>query len=206
MRSVRFLLGVLAVASCQLASAAQISFSGRVVDPAAGALTTWVYQGTYTPAVSGLTAVITNATLTLTRSGGLTYTFTSPLLGDPEDNQITVINGGSGFKVRNYFGGTPSGIGTNYSLLTIDVASTGAATVASEANIEALRIAASQVTGSLNISPRGVFSSGALTLESPVPQPVPEPAGVAVLLGCCFAGGFRLLRRRVCIKQSWPAV
>ena len=202
MRSVRFLLGVLAVASCHLASAAQINFSGRVVNPGAEALTTWVYQGTYTPALSGLTAVITNATLTLTRSGGLTYTFTSPLLGDPEDNQITVINGGSGFKVRNYFGGTPSGIGTNYSLLTIDVASTGAATVASEANIEALRIAASQVTGSLNISPRGVFSSGALTLESPVPQPVPEPAGVAVLLGCCFAGGVRLLRRRVCIKQS----
>lgn len=200
MRSVRLMIAVLALASCQLASAAQINFSGTVVDPVAEALTTWVYQGTYTPAVSGLTAVVTNATLTLTRSTGLSYTFTSPLLGDPEDNQITLINGGSGFKVRNYFGTTPAGIGTNFSLLTIDVASSGSATVASQANIEALRIAASQVTGAFNINPRGVFSSSALTLESPVPQPVPEPGSVAVLVGCCLAGGLRLLRRRVCSK------
>ncbi|MFN5434922.1 MAG: hypothetical protein ACK5ES_10195, partial [Planctomyces sp.] len=79
------MLGVLAGASCQLASAAQISFSGTVVDPAAEALTTWVYQGTYTPAASGLAAAITNATLTLTRSGGLLYTFTSPLVGAPSN-------------------------------------------------------------------------------------------------------------------------
>lgn len=202
MHSVRLMLGVLAVASCQLASAAQISFSGTVVDPAAEALTTWVYVGTYTPAASGLTAAITNATLTLTRSGGLTYTFTSPLVGSPSNNQLLLVNGGSGFKIRNKFSTTPSGIGSSYSLLTIDVASVGAATVASEANIEALRIAATQVTGAFDFSPQGVFSSEALTLESPVPQPVPEPAGVAMLLACCLAGGVRLFRRRVCIKQS----
>ncbi|MFM7830897.1 MAG: hypothetical protein ACKPJD_03865, partial [Planctomycetaceae bacterium] len=77
----------------------------------------------------------------------MSYTFTSPLLGTPENNQLILINGGSGFKIRNFFGGTPTGIGTNYSLLTIDVASVGSATIASEANIEALRIAATQVTG-----------------------------------------------------------
>ncbi|MFM7922026.1 MAG: hypothetical protein ACKPJJ_17525, partial [Planctomycetaceae bacterium] len=73
MRSVRLMIAVVALASSQLASAAQINFSGTVVDPVAEALTTWVYQGTYTPAVSGLTAVVTNATLTLTRSTGLSY-------------------------------------------------------------------------------------------------------------------------------------
>jgi hypothetical protein len=196
MRSVAILFAALAVASCQLASAAQINFSGRVVDPAAEVLTTWIYQGTYTPATSGLAAVITNATLTLTRAGGLSYTFTNPLLGDPENNQLLLVNGGSGFKIRNFFGGTPTGTGNTYSLLTIDVASVGSATAATEANIEALRIAATQVTGAFDVFPQGVFSSSALTLESPVPQPVPEPAGVLALVVGSVCGGLRLLRRR----------
>jgi len=196
MRSVATFFAVLAFASCHLASAAQINFSGAVVDPAAEALTTWVYQGTYTANPSGLSAVISNATLTLTRAGGVSYTFTNPLLGDPEDNQLLLINNGSGFKIRNSFGGTPTGIGSTYSLLTIDVASSGSATAATEANIEALRIAANQVTGSFNMSPKGVFSSSALTLESAVPQPVPEPASVVVLVVGSVCGGLRLLRRR----------
>lgn len=195
MRRVGFFLIALAIASCQMASAAQISFSGTVTNPGTEALTTWVYHATYTPSTSSLAAAITSATLTFTRPGG-TSVFTVPLLGSPENNQLLVINGGSGFKIRNYFGNTPAGTGTTYSLLTIDVSSTGAVTSATEANIEALRIAASQVTGAFDVMPAGVFSSSALTLESPVPQPVPEPAGVVLLLACSVFASRRVLRRR----------
>lgn len=155
----------------------------------------WVLLLQYTPATTAV-AVVTQATMTVQRAGGGTYTWSA--LDGTKTNAVSILSNNNTLRVRlNWSGDESGGLGTNKSSLILTVSSpTMVPTqIASKQNVDQLVNTATSVTGTFDFDPFAPFGESEQSLVG-VPQAVPEPGGVAILAISAVLAGRRFARRR----------
>ena len=155
----------------------------------------WVLMMQYTPSATAVAAV-TQATMTVARVGGGTYTWSG--LDVTKTNTVSVLSNLNTLRVRlNWTGDQSAALGTNVSSLILTVVSPKLlpTQVASKQDVEQLVNTATNITGNFEFDPFAPFGESEQALVG-VPQAVPEPGGLAVLAIASVFIGRRVLSRR----------
>jgi hypothetical protein len=175
----------------------QLYFMGTLEGAGLGsdAGSSWVLMMQYTPSAT-LVAAVTQATMTVNRAGGGTWTWSNINAG--KTNTVSVLSNRNTLRVRLNWTGEQSGIlGTNISSLILTVVSPGVVPlqIASKQNVEQLVSTATNITGNFEFDPFAPFGESEQALVG-IPQAVPEPGSLAVLAAASVFATRRYLTRR----------